>query len=54
MFIMVSNYRQQPCPLPLARLDLDPLPLVGFDLELVLLEAVVLVAADTTHYLATN
>ena len=41
-------------PLPLVGLDLAPLPLVGFDLELVLLEAAVLVAADTTHHSAIN
>ena len=42
-------------PLPLAGFDLGPLLLVGLEnLELVLLEAAVLVAADTAHHSAAN
>jgi hypothetical protein len=50
-----GDYCDGGCPLLLARLDLGPLLLVEpKDLELVLLEAAVLVAVETVHHSATD
>ena len=53
IMLLVAPYHLT-LPLPLAGLDPAPLPFVGFDLELVLLEAATLVAADTAHHLAAG